>query len=98
MTIQDNLRDLVRHAQDFERRIGFTYSVIVGEDVVGCVYIYPSSQAQGAIVRSWVREDKADLDQLVYRIVREWLESEWPFDHVEYDQRGWDWIQPFVSR
>src|SRR5262249_1719851 len=62
MTIEENLGDLVRHANDFNRRVGFTYSVISGDDVIGCVYIYPTEKPGHATVRSWVREDRAHLD------------------------------------
>ncbi|MFD7664088.1 N-acetyltransferase [Streptomyces sp. NPDC059788] len=43
MTPEENLGDLRQHARDFERRTGFTYSVIgiPDDEVVGCVYIYP---------------------------------------------------------
>jgi hypothetical protein len=68
MTIEDNLRDLVQHADDFRHRVGFTYSVMAG-DVIGCVYIYPSGRPGHAMVRSWVREDRAHLDGLLYELV-----------------------------
>jgi hypothetical protein len=44
----DNLRDLQRHADDFENRAGFTYTVLdLGTgDVIGCVYIYPDDSEQ----------------------------------------------------
>src|SRR6202046_1263724 len=46
MSLDENLRDLRRHADDFERRVGCTYTVLDDEDVViGCVYIYPSRAA-----------------------------------------------------
>ena len=42
MTLEENRADLQRHADDFENRSGFTYTVLEpGGDVVGCVYIYP---------------------------------------------------------
>jgi hypothetical protein len=43
MPLDRNLADLRRHADDFVRRVGFTYSVIQApaDDVIGCVYIYP---------------------------------------------------------
>jgi hypothetical protein len=45
MSLDENLRDLRRHADDFKQRVGFTYTVLDDEDVVvGCVYIYPSRQ------------------------------------------------------
>src|SRR5690349_7646548 len=63
MTRDDNLGDLVRHAEDFRKRTGFTYTVLNGDDVIGCVYIYPSERPGVASVRSWVREDRAHLDK-----------------------------------
>jgi hypothetical protein len=43
MTLEENLSDLVAHAEDFVARRGFTYTVLDAEesDVVGCVYLYP---------------------------------------------------------
>ncbi|MFD0418472.1 N-acetyltransferase [Streptomyces sp. NPDC127108] len=43
MTAEENLRDLVEHAEDFVRRGGFTYTVIetASGEVIGCLYIYP---------------------------------------------------------
>ena len=42
MSLEENLADLERHARDFADRTGFTYSVLDGDDVIGCVYVYPS--------------------------------------------------------
>src|SRR5919202_1807793 len=44
MSLAENRADLERHARDFDSRSGFTYAVLdPDDDVVGCVYIYPSS-------------------------------------------------------
>jgi hypothetical protein len=45
MSLEDNLGDLERHAQDFAERRGFTYTVLSAgsDEVIGCVYIYPLS-------------------------------------------------------
>ena len=49
MTPEENLGDLRRHARDFAARTGFTYTVLdPGGRVVGCVYIYPVKDEQGA--------------------------------------------------
>ena len=89
MSPDDNLRDLRRHADDFERRIGFTYTVLDDEDVVvGCVYIYPSPQDPDVTeVRSWVRADRAELDSPLHEAVDGWLAVDWPFTDVRY-RRG----------
>ncbi|GAA3064167.1 N-acetyltransferase [Streptomyces glomeratus] len=87
MTREDNLRDLRRHREDFEHRIGFTYSVLIDEDVIGCVYIYPAGPPGHAVVRSWVREDHAELDERLYELVSEWLRQKWPFRGFTYSPR-----------
>jgi hypothetical protein len=99
MSLADNRRDLERHAQDFAARRGFTYTVLSTStgDVIGCVYIYPprgqspggaSAGHQPAAVSSWVRADHAELDPVLYRTVRAWLERDWPFDSIEYAPRA----------
>jgi hypothetical protein len=88
MTLQENLSDLVKHARDFENREGFTYSILEGDDVIGCLYIYPSgSPIHDARVRSWVRESRAEMDVTIWREVTKWLSGEWPFENPSYDVR-----------
>lgn len=91
MTLDENLADLQRHADDFHHRRGFTYTVLdpAGRDVIGCVYIYPVSDSEhDARALSWVRASRAELDIPLWRAVGEWLESEWPFGAVEYAPRA----------
>jgi hypothetical protein len=97
MSLNDNLRDLERHARDFAERRGFTYTVLSSGtgDVIGCVYIYParsqerSGDAGGrrASVQSWVRADRAALDPVLHDTVLAWVERDWPFDSIEYAPR-----------
>ena len=90
MTPEENLADLRRHAEEFAQRSGFTYTVRArGSDrIIGCVYIYPSGNADGAAkVRSWVRADQADLDAAVHYAVAAWLRDAWPFTTVSYAPR-----------
>jgi hypothetical protein len=87
MTLQQNLADLRRHAEDFASRAGFTYTVLAADsdEVMGCVYIYPSdSPAYDADVRSWVRADRAGQDAALRAAVRDWLARAWPFTAVSY--------------
>ena len=89
--IADNLRDLRRHADDFEHRRGFTYTVLDPgtADVIGCLYIYPDpAEAQRAQVQSWVRASRAELDVPLWRAVSDWLATEWPFEAVAYAEHG----------
>jgi hypothetical protein len=89
-SLEDNLRDLQAHADDFENRTGFTYTVLdpATGDVLGCVYIYPDAGEQhGARVRSWVRASRPELDVQLWRAVADWLAEEWPFERVAYAER-----------
>ena len=92
MTPEENLGDLRRHADDFARRAGFTYTVLAvpRDRVVGCVYIYPAKDgpAGAADVSSWVRADRAELDVPLYDAVSAWLADAWPFTEVRYAPRA----------
>jgi hypothetical protein len=96
MRLEENLSDLVEHADDFEARRGFTYTVLdpTETDVIGCLYIYPlrASDGQTAIeaaaqVRSWVTAARGELDVALWRTVGDWLATTWPFTSVEYAPR-----------
>ncbi|WP_340682793.1 N-acetyltransferase [Amycolatopsis coloradensis] len=86
MTPEENLTDLHRHASDFARRTGFTFTVLGPADdvVIGCVYLYPpDSEEWDVTVQSWVRADKAELDAALADAVARWLASEWPWKRVD---------------
>jgi hypothetical protein len=85
-----NLSDLQGHADDFESRKGFTYTVLdpTTGDVIGCVYIYPDKSGEhDAKVLSWVRASRAQLDAPLWRAVTDWLADDWPFERVGYAER-----------
>ena len=89
-SLEDNLRDLHRHARDFETRAGFTYTVVdpTGAEVIGCVYIYPDKSGRhDAQVYSWVRASRPELDLPLWRAVSDWLADAWPFESVAYAAR-----------
>jgi hypothetical protein len=90
-SIGDNLRDLQGHADDFENRIGFTYTVLdpATEDVIGCLYIYPDKTGKHeARVQSWVTASRAELDVPLWQAVSDWLADAWPFERVDYAERS----------
>ncbi len=88
MTLERNLDDLERHARDFEERVGFTYSVLDGDDVVGCAYIYPSEEPRiDADIRSWVIESHSASDVAVWEAISAWLDNAWPFNTRRYASR-----------
>ena len=89
MTLEANLEDLVRHAKDFEERRAFTYSILDGDDVIGCIYIYPGRRpGHDAVVSSWVRESRDELDAAVWEALSTWIDEEWPFSNPHYAPRG----------
>ena len=88
MSLTSNLEDLEMHARDFDQRAGFTYSVLDGEEIIGCLYIYPTTdQAHDASIRSWVRKSRTEMDTAVYRAVTEWIREFWPFESPLYAPR-----------
>lgn len=89
MSLDANRADLVGHDRDFENRVGFTYSILDGEAVIGCVYIYPSTEPEhDANVSSWVRASRSEMDPVVYRALAAWLRDAWPFESPRYAERS----------
>ena len=85
MTLEANLSDLVGHANDFEARTGFTFTVLdpADDDVIGCVYIYPSRTDDFDVtVHSWVRADRAEFDEPLADAVAQWLVADWPWQRI----------------
>ena len=90
MSLPENAADLIKHAQDFADRTGFTYTVLepASGDVIGCVYIYPPRRSGYDVdVRSWVRADHAGLDKPLHDLVCQWLAGTWPFQKPDYADR-----------
>jgi hypothetical protein len=86
MTLEENRGDLERHQQEFADRTGFTYTVLdpADGDVIGCLYIYPPKDVSGTRVSSWVRADRAELDEPLAEVIAGWLQTAWPFAEVRY--------------
>jgi len=90
MSLEENAADLIKHAQDFADRNGFTYTVLdpASGDVIGCVYLYPPRRSGYDVdVRSWVRADHAGLDKPLHDLIRQWLADAWPFQEPDYAER-----------
>ncbi|WP_200956533.1 hypothetical protein [Nocardioides sp. Soil777] len=86
MTLDDNLADLRRHADDFARGVGFTFTVLAPDSsrVIGCVYLYPTSSEESDVtVQSWVSADSADLDVPLADAVARWLATDWPWERMD---------------
>ena len=90
MSLDANRADLEQHSRDFTERSGFTFTVLRPgtEEVIGCLYIYPAKDGDGAAqVRSWVRADVAELDRPLHAAVSRWLVERWPFERTIYADR-----------
>ena len=86
LTLEENLADLIRHADDFSRGVGFTFTVLdpSNADVIGCVYLYPSSLPEWDVtVQSWVRADRPELDGPLADAVARWLATDWPWERID---------------
>lgn len=85
MSLEENLADLTRHAEDFAARKGFTYTVLDADGgVIGCVYLYPSPSADHDVsVQSWVRASHAHLDAPLADRLADWIAAEWPWERPD---------------
>jgi hypothetical protein len=91
-TIEENLADLEQHQREFLNREAFAYTVVSLDEshVLGCVYINPSEIDDiDALVRMWVRQSEYDkgLDPILFREVKKWIATAWPFKKVIYPDR-----------
>jgi hypothetical protein len=85
-SLEENLSDLSRHADDFKKGTGFTFTVLdtVDDDVIGCVYLYPpTSEEYDVTVQSWVRADRAGLDAPLAAAVANWVATDWPWERLD---------------
>jgi hypothetical protein len=85
-SLEENLSDLRRHAGDFTKRTGFTFTVLdtADDDVIGCVYLYPSaSDDYDVTVQSWVRADRAGLDAPLAAAIANWIATDWPWERPD---------------
>lgn len=86
MSLEANLADLRRHAADFAAGRGFTFTVLdpADGDVIGCVYLDPSTSADHDVsVQSWVRASHAHLDGPLADAVAGWIATDWPWSRPD---------------
>ncbi len=90
-TVRDNLVDLGWHEKEFRIRRSFAYTVVAPDEsqVLGCVYLNPSDK-HDARVKMWVRRSawQDGLDPVLEASVREWIARDWPFENVDWAERG----------
>lgn len=83
LTFEQDENDLKRHEKEFNERVAFAYTVFDFENkkCLGCIYIDPSN-CYDAEITMWTRNDATD--RLLYRVVKQWIENDWPFKNTYY--------------
>jgi hypothetical protein len=84
MTLEENLADMEMHAREFDDRTSFTWSIVAsqGDEVIGCVYLYPfdpSRPGRGRF-RCWVTAARAAEDAPIRDQLDEWFAANLPID------------------
>ncbi len=92
LTFEDDLIDLGWHQREFTEGFSFAYTAMSPDEsrCVGCVYINPTRRAGfDASVTLWVRADElaSGLDDALYRAVKDWIVSAWPFENPAFPDR-----------
>ena len=89
MSLEANMSDMELHWGEFVDRTAFAYSILDGDQVIGCVYVDPDEEGDyDADVCSWVTASRADMDAVVWRTLSEWLSTDWPFTSIKYTPRA----------
>jgi hypothetical protein len=90
MSVEDNLADLTKHLDEFDRGEAYAFSVLAspGDEIVGCVYVDPDpTGAADVVARSWTVAAWADRDADLAAAVDEWVRTEWPDAVVRWPAR-----------
>jgi hypothetical protein len=89
-SLEENLVDLGWHQKEFDLRRSFAYTVVAPDEskVLGCVYLYPSDDAD-VEVHMWVRAEAyaEGLDPVLEDAVCSWIETTWPFRTAVWPDR-----------
>ena len=91
-TLEENLKDLERHQQEFLDRERFAYTVVSLDEskVLGCLYINPpDKKSNKPYAVMWVRQSEFEkgLDEILFQTVKKWINSYWPFDDFAFPNR-----------
>jgi hypothetical protein len=96
LSLEQDLIDLGWHQKEFQRRSSFAYTVMSPSEseCLGCVYVVPTSKkGYEAAVYLWVRKSEFDkgLDPFLFRAVKGWISTKWPFETTAFPGREIDW-------
>ncbi|MBT4662097.1 MAG: hypothetical protein HOC18_09380 [Candidatus Marinimicrobia bacterium] len=94
MSLEDNIKDLQRHEEEFKLHKAFAYTVLTPtrEKCLGCVYIEPCNVTEfDCEVYFWVRDENIYLDNDLYNCISDWLVKCWPFKTIAFPGREISW-------
>ena len=88
-SIEENREQLAIHEKQFSDRSAFVYTMLRPDEkeILGCVYIHPAEiEDVDATVTYWVREsESADALRFeLFKALDAWLQTDWPFQTVEF--------------
>lgn len=93
-SLDDNLKDLVNHFEEFKNREAYTYSILnnSGDMCLGCLYIRPTQiQEYSARVDFWFRDDSKEFDAEFYEWLKNWLIKYWSLTNCIFPGRSNSW-------
>lgn len=104
ITFEQNLADLERHAQEFERRDAFAYAMLKSPtEYVGCLYIKPIKSRRADDPRKalfdaqaffWLSSVPNALPAArVHATLDRWLSDHWPFRALAWPGRTQAWVE-----
>lgn len=93
LSLEQDLIDLAWHQKEFEIGGSYTYTVesLDASQVLGCVYIFPPTQAGvDADVFYWVRSSElaGGLPEHLWEHLRRWLGNDWGFKRLALNGGG----------
>lgn len=96
LSFEQDLIDLGWHQKEFQKKSSFAFTVMTLDEAecLGCMYIYPSDNpSYDAIIMMWVRQSEVanGLDEILFSIVKKWIQDKWPFNKVAYPGRDVSW-------
>jgi hypothetical protein len=96
LSFEQDLIDLGWHQKEFQKKSSFAFTVMTLDEAecLGCMYIYPSDNpSYDAIIMMWVRQSEVanGLDEILFSIVKKWIQEKWPFNKVAYPGRDVSW-------
>jgi hypothetical protein len=92
LTLEEDLIDLGWHQREFTLGFSFAYTVMSLDEslCLGCVYFEPTAKADyDVMITMWVRASELEggLDRTLFKTVKQWVASDWPFSNPAYPGR-----------